>query len=109
MANGEEREANSTVILKETARLSERSSRRMEASAVLVAILRDASATFVALALRMTAVFVALLYSPFAIRHSLFAHFHFSRTSSSGADHGYGLIFISAGSATRGPTALGQM
>ena len=33
----------------------------------------------------------------------------FSRTSSSGADHGYGSISISAGSATRGPMPLGQM
>src|SRR5436309_9829565 len=37
------------------------------------------------------------------------SHFFFSRTSSSGADHGYGLISISAGSSTRGPIALGQM
>ena len=32
-----------------------------------------------------------------------------SRTSSSGADHWYGLISISAGSSTRGPMPLGQM
>ena len=37
------------------------------------------------------------------------AHGFFRRTSSSGADHGYGLIIISAGSATRGPMPLGQM
>ena len=36
-------------------------------------------------------------------------HGFFRRTSSSGADHGYGLISISAGSATRGPMPLGQM
>ena len=38
-----------------------------------------------------------------------FAHCFFSRTSSRGADHGYGLISITAGSATRGPMPLGQM
>ena len=32
-----------------------------------------------------------------------------SRTSSSGADHGYGSISMSAGSSTRGPMPLGQM
>src|SRR5213594_3617626 len=37
------------------------------------------------------------------------SHFFFSRTSSRGADHGYGLISISAGSSTRGPIALGQL
>jgi hypothetical protein len=36
-------------------------------------------------------------------------HCFFSRTSSRGADHGYGLISMSAGSATRGPMPLGQM
>src|SRR5207247_70465 len=36
-------------------------------------------------------------------------HFALSRTSSSGADHGYGSMSISAGSATRGPIPLGQM
>jgi hypothetical protein len=35
-------------------------------------------------------------------------HGRFSFTSSSGADHGYGSIFISAASSTRGPTPLGQ-
>ena len=38
-----------------------------------------------------------------ALRH----HF-FSRTSSYGADQGYGLMSMSAGSATRGPMPLGQ-
>jgi hypothetical protein len=37
------------------------------------------------------------------------AHCFFKRTSSSGADQGYGLISIRPGSATRGPTPLGQM
>ena len=36
-------------------------------------------------------------------------HFPFSRTSSSGAAHGYGSISISPGSATRGPIPLTQM
>ena len=36
-------------------------------------------------------------------------HGRFSRTSSSGADHGYGSIFMSAASSTRGPTPLAQM
>ena len=37
------------------------------------------------------------------------AHFPFSRTSSSGAAHGYGSISIRPGSATRGPIPLTQM
>ena len=36
-------------------------------------------------------------------------HFPFSRTSSSGAAHGYGSISMSPGSATRGPIPLTQM
>ena len=40
---------------------------------------------------------------------SIAAHGFLRRTSSRGADHGYGLISISAGSATRGPTPLGHM
>ena len=40
---------------------------------------------------------------------SVTGHGFLRRTSSRGADHGYGLISISAGSATRGPTPLGQM
>ena len=40
--------------------------------------------------------------------HRSTSHFFFSRTSSRGADHGYGLISISAGSSTRGPIAIGQ-
>src|SRR5215467_9855631 len=36
------------------------------------------------------------------------ACYFFRRTSSSGADQGYGSISMSAGSATRGPTPLGQ-
>ena len=36
-------------------------------------------------------------------------YFPFSRTSSSGAAHGYGSISISPGSATRGPIPLTQM
>jgi len=37
------------------------------------------------------------------------AHFPFSRTSSSGAGHGYGSISMRPGSATRGPIPLAQM
>jgi hypothetical protein len=37
------------------------------------------------------------------------ARYFFRRTSSSGADHGYGSIFMRAASSTRGPTPLGQM
>jgi hypothetical protein len=36
------------------------------------------------------------------------AHGRFNRTSSSGADHGKGSIFISETSSTRGPIPLGQ-
>src|SRR5262245_46081671 len=36
-------------------------------------------------------------------------YFFLRRTSSSGAAQGYGLMSISAGSSTRGPTPLGQM
>ena len=66
-----------------------------------MAIIRDLSAK-----LRATNLLLAAEGEPggpAGARHFL------SRTSSSGADHGYGSISISAGSATRGPIPLGQI
>ena len=51
-------------------------------------------------------------FSPLRIdlapRERLRSHGRFRRTSSSGADHGKGSIFISEASSTRGPIPLGQ-